>query len=37
MPGPSGGAGRRIVLVRRKMHSATRALLGDLGVEIVEW
>ncbi|HEX7523841.1 MAG TPA: hypothetical protein VF357_06540, partial [Candidatus Deferrimicrobium sp.] len=37
MPGPSGGAGRRIVLVRRKMHSATRALLGDMGVEIVEW
>ena len=37
LPGPSGGAGRRIVLVRRKMHSATRALLGDMGVEIVEW
>lgn len=37
IPGPSGGAGRRIVLVSRKMHSATRALLGDLGVEIVEW
>jgi len=37
LAGPSGGAGRRIVLVRRKMHSATRTLLGDLGVEIVEW
>jgi LysM repeat protein len=37
MPGPQGGAGRRIVLVRSKMHSATRALLEDMGVEIVEW
>jgi hypothetical protein len=37
MPGPSDGAGRRIVLVRRKIHSATRALLADMGVEIVEW
>lgn len=37
MPGPPGGAGRRIVLVRRNIHSATRALLGDMGVEIVEW
>jgi len=37
VPGPSGGAERRIVLVRRKIHSATRALLGDMGVEIVEW
>jgi hypothetical protein len=37
LSGPSGGAGRRIVLVRRKIHSATRALLGDMGVEIVEW
>jgi hypothetical protein len=37
MPGPPGGAGRRIVLVRRKIHSATRALLGDMGVEIVDW
>ncbi len=37
MPGPPNGEGRRIVLVRRKMHSATRVLLGDLGVEIVEW
>ncbi|OIP36137.1 MAG: hypothetical protein AUK27_02455 [Deltaproteobacteria bacterium CG2_30_66_27] len=34
---PPGGAGRRIVLVGRKIHSATRALLGDMGVEIVEW
>jgi hypothetical protein len=37
LPGPSSGAGRRIVLVRGKIHSATRALLGDMGVEIVEW
>jgi len=37
LSGPSGGAGRRIVLVRRKIHSATRSLLGDMGVEIVEW
>ena len=36
-PGAAGGAGRRIVLVRGKIHSATRALLGDMGVEIVEW
>jgi len=37
LPGPSSDAGRRIVLVHRKIHSATRALLGDMGVEIVEW
>jgi len=37
LSGPSGGAGRRIVLVGGKIHSATRALLGDMGVEIVEW
>ncbi|MBP2683977.1 MAG: hypothetical protein H6Q79_2016 [Deltaproteobacteria bacterium] len=37
LPGPSNGAGRRIVLVHRKIHSATRALLADMGVEIVEW
>jgi LysM repeat protein len=37
LPGPSSGAGRRIVLVRGKIHSATRALLGDMGLEIVEW
>ena len=37
LSGPSGGAGRRIVLIGRKIHSATRALLGDMGVEIVEW
>ncbi len=37
VPGPQEGAGRRIVLVRGKIHSATRALLGDMGVEIVEW
>lgn len=37
LPGTSGEAGRRIVLIHRKIHSATRALLGDMGVEIVEW
>lgn len=37
LAGAPGGPGRRIVLVRGKMHSATRALLGDMGVEIVEW
>jgi len=37
LSGPSEGARRRIVLVRGKIHSATRALLGDMGVEIVEW
>jgi hypothetical protein len=37
LPGPPGGADRRIVVVRRKIHSATRALLEDMGVEIVEW
>ena len=37
LPGPPGGAERRIVLVRRKIHAATRALLQDMGVEIVEW
>ena len=37
LSGPPDGAGRRIVLVRGKIHSATRALLGDMGVEIVEW
>ena len=37
LPGPSSGTGRRVVIVHRKIHSATRALLGDLGVEIVEW
>jgi hypothetical protein len=37
LAGLPGGAGRRIVLVRGKIHSATRALLGDMGVEIVEW
>ncbi|MEW6719136.1 MAG: LysM peptidoglycan-binding domain-containing protein [Thermodesulfobacteriota bacterium] len=35
-PGP-GGKGRKVFLVRGKAHSATRALLRDLGVEIVEW
>jgi LysM repeat protein len=37
MPGPPGGGGRKIVLVGGKIHSATRALLGDMGVEIVQW
>ncbi len=37
LSGLTGGAARRIVLVRRKIHSATRALLEDLGVEIAEW
>ncbi|MEK6697060.1 MAG: LysM peptidoglycan-binding domain-containing protein [Candidatus Deferrimicrobiota bacterium] len=37
LSGPAGGTERRIVLVGRKIHSATRALLGDMGVEIVEW
>lgn len=37
LPAPPGGAARRIVLVGRKVHSATRTLLGDMGVEIVEW
>ena len=37
LPSRSGGAGRTVVLVRRKIHSATRSLLGDIGVEIVEW
>jgi LysM repeat protein len=37
LPNPSGGAGRTVLLVRRKIHSATRSLLGDIGVEIVEW
>ncbi len=37
VPGPSGGTGRRIVLVRGKLHSATRTLVEDMGVEIVEW
>ena len=29
--------GRRIFFVKEKVHSATRVLLRDLGVEIVEW
>lgn len=37
LPGGQGGAERKVVLVRRKVHSATRVLLRDLGVEIVEW
>lgn len=36
-PPGSGGEGRKVYLVRGKAHSATRALLRDLGVEIVEW
>jgi hypothetical protein len=37
LPGTSSGPGRRIVLVGRQIHSATRTLLADMGVEIVEW
>jgi len=37
LPGSPGGAGRTVVLIGGKIHSATRALLGDMGVEIVEW
>ena len=37
LPGAPGGPGRKVVLVRRKIHSATRVLLQDMGVEIVEW
>jgi predicted RecB family endonuclease len=33
----TGVAGRKMFLARGKAHSATRALLRDLGVEIVEW
>ena len=37
LSGPPGGPGRKVVLVGRKIHSATRVLLGKMGVEIVEW
>jgi len=37
LSGPPGGPGRKVVLIRRKIHSATRVLLRDMGVEIVEW
>jgi hypothetical protein len=37
LPGKEGGSARTVVLVRGRVHSATRALLRDLGVEIVEW
>ena len=37
LSGPQGGPGRSVVLVQRQIHSATRALLRDIGVEIVEW
>jgi LysM repeat protein len=37
LPPRAGGEARKAVLVRGKAHSATRALLRDLGVEIVEW
>jgi LysM repeat protein len=36
-PGKEGAAARDVVLVPGRVHSATRALLRDLGVEIVEW
>jgi hypothetical protein len=37
LPGDAAVPGRKVFLVRGKAHSATRALLRDLGVEIVEW
>jgi hypothetical protein len=37
LPADGGGKARTAVLVRGKAHTATRALLRDLGVEIVEW
>jgi LysM domain len=37
LPSAVGGTRRTVVLVHGKVHSATRTLLGDLGVEIVEW
>ena len=37
LPPKDAGAVRKLFLVRGKAHSATRALLRDLGVEIVEW
>jgi LysM repeat protein len=37
LPAEPGGKARTVVLVRGKIHSATRVLLKDLGVEIVEW
>ncbi|HEX9190739.1 MAG TPA: LysM peptidoglycan-binding domain-containing protein [Candidatus Deferrimicrobiaceae bacterium] len=37
LPESDVGKARTVVLVRGKVHTATRALLRDLGVEIVEW
>jgi len=37
LPADGGGKAGTAVLVRGKVHTATRALLRDLGVEIVEW
>jgi hypothetical protein len=37
LPSKSGGPARRLLLLKGKVHPATRALLADLGVEIVEW
>jgi hypothetical protein len=37
LPADGGGKGRAAILVQGKVHTATRALLRDLGVEIVEW
>ncbi len=37
LSGPPGGPGRKVVLVGRRIHSATRVLLGEMGMEIVEW
>jgi len=37
LPAAGDGQARKAVLVRGRVHSATRALMRDLGVEIVEW
>jgi len=37
LPAAGDGQVRKAVLVRERVHSATRALVRDLGVEIVEW
>ncbi len=37
LPPTSAGAARRVVFLNGKIHSAARALLRDLGVEIAEW
>ena len=37
LPPEASEPGRRIFFIKEKAHSATRVLLRDLGVEIVEW